>query len=168
MFPAMFKILQWHQFLVTSALIAFLELFCDSGCSVKNSTKVTMFYLMFGGAYVVGLDCQCVWQFVQLCSSWYNCLFKKKKNEEPEFWLLLYKFKTQVEVMLYGTSDKEGITSAWQLMEDYLHQLLYGHILMYLCFSWKQKFPSHIGKGESIDLLSLLQAGPSCREVKFR
>lgn len=60
MFPAMFKILQWHQFLVTSALIAFLELFCDSGCSVKNSTKVTMFYLMFGGAYVVGLDCQCV------------------------------------------------------------------------------------------------------------
>lgn len=47
LFPAMFKTLGWHQFLVTSVHIAFWELFCDSGCSVKNDTEVTMLYLMF-------------------------------------------------------------------------------------------------------------------------
>lgn len=36
MFVIMFKILCWHQFLVTSATAAVLDLVCDLGCFVNS------------------------------------------------------------------------------------------------------------------------------------
>lgn len=65
LFPAMFKILWWHELLVTSAHVAFWSYFVTQGVLWGMSTEVTMFYLVFWGAYVVRLGCQCVWQFVQ-------------------------------------------------------------------------------------------------------
>lgn len=133
---------------MTSALIAFLELFCDSGCSVKNKywSDNVLSNVLRGICGRVGLP-MCL-TVCAICVVLGIIAFFFFLNEEPEFWLLLYKFKTQVEVMLYRTSDKEGITSAWQLMEDYLHQLLYGYTLMYLCFSWILEVPkSHRKRG---------------------
>lgn len=164
----MFEMSWWYQFLVTSANIAFLvilwfSVFCEEWVWNDNVLSNVLRGICDG----VGLPMCLTVCAICIVLSIIPFFFFLFLNGEPGFWLVLCKFETQVEVMLCRIGDKEGMTSTWQLMEDYVGSYRNIYILMFLCFSWVQEGPKLIGKGGSLTLF-LLHVGRSCREVKSR